>query len=164
MLALGAARDLPAGTLLSPDDLAPVEIPRDHAPPGLIVDAQAATGRTLSAPLQAGELLTRTRLTDAAVSYERGTLAVPVRLADSDMAALLAPGMIIDVVRGVGDEVDVVATGVRVITVPRRPAAPTFTGSGSGTTGSLILVAADRPTANRLAAVGTDGDLAAILR
>lgn len=162
--ALLAARDLPAGTRLQSVDLTLVEFPADHLPPGTLGDPGEAEGLTLSAPLSAGEVLTRTRLAPAAVSYARGTYAVPLRLADAGVATLLAPGMVIDIVRSERGSAQILADGVRVITVPRRDATGSFSASGSSATGSLVLVAADRTTAIRLAAAGTTGDLAAILR
>jgi len=159
-----AARDLPAGSRLGADDLTVIEIPVDYLAPGAVGNPGEAEGLTLSAPLTAGEVLTRTRLTAAALSYERGTYAVPLRLADAGVAALLAPGLVIDIVREERGSAQIIAHGVSVITVPRREATHSFGASGASATGSLVLVAADRTTAIRLAAAGTDGDLAAILR
>ena len=159
-----AARDLPAGTVLEPADVTSRAFALDSTIPGAITDVAQASGRTLSAPMAAGEPLTPSRLVDAAMSYDRGTFAVPVRLAEADVAGLLAPGMLIDVVRATRGTPEVVADGVRVITVPRRPTAGSFIGSAGSAASSLILVAADRTTAIRLAAAGTDGNLAVILR
>lgn len=161
---LVAARDLPAGTTLEPADLAPLAFVRDASPPGAIADIALASGRTLSAPMLAGEALTQTRLVDAALWHGAQAYAVPIRLAEADVGGLLSPGMLIDIVRESRGEAVVVADGVRVITVPRRPTANSFAGSGGAAASSLILVAADRTTAIRLAAAGTDGDLAVILR
>ena len=162
--AIVAVRDLPSGTRLQSGDLTVIQIPADYLAPGAMGDPGEAEGLTLSAPLAAGEVLTRTRLAAAAVSHERGTYAVPLRLDDAGVAALLAPGMVIDIVRGARGSAEIIADGVRVITVPRRSTTPSFGDSGQGESGSLVLVAADRTTAIRLAAAGTTGDLAAILR
>ena len=159
-----AARDLPAGTALTPDDLTATDIPAPQVPPGALTDVSASAGRTLSAPMLAGEVLTTSRLTESAVSSEMGTYAVPIRLADADAAALLSPGMVIDIVRDLRGQADVLAEGVRVLTVPRHPATNSFASSSNARPGSLILVAADRTTAVRLAAAGTNGELAAIVR
>lgn len=161
---LVAARDLPAGTTLEPADLAPRAFALDSVPPAAIAQAAQAHGRTLSAPMLAGEALTQTRLVDAALSHEGAAYAVPIRLAEADVAALLSPGMLVDVVRAARGSPQIVADGVRVITVPRRPTANSFAGSAGSAASSLILVAADRTTAIRLAAAGTDGNLAVILR
>ncbi|MFM8240678.1 MAG: Flp pilus assembly protein CpaB [Actinomycetota bacterium] len=161
---LVASHDLPAGATLASDDVRIAEVPADALPPGAFTSAGDLSGRTLSAPMSAGEMVTSTRLTDAALSYEEGTYAVPLRLADAEVAGLLAPGVVIDIVRDARGRVEVVAQAVRVITVPRRGATNSMGSSPNSTPGSLILVAADRTTAIRLAAAGTTGDLAAIMR
>ena len=148
---LVAATDLPWGTALTPERLNTVSIPESYAVPGAITDPSTVNRRLLAAPMRAGEVLTDSRL--AAPPRADGTLAVPVRLADADVAALLAPGMRLDIVAvGRSGDASVVAEQVRLITIPE------------GTTGSLLLVAADRATAIRLAAASSQGDLSAILR
>ena len=158
--ALAAATDLPAGTALRAEDLTPAEVPESFPAPGAIVNLDAADGRLLSAPMRAGEILTESRLVQS--SPDAGTLAVPVRLADADVAGLLEPGMTLDLVSATrGSGPIVVADRVRIITVPRRSGA--FGSSADRTAGSLLLVAADRATAIRLAAASTEGGLSAIL-
>ena len=150
---VAAAADLPAGARLTADDLARISFPSDFAIPGAIAEPSTVIGHVLLTPMRAGEILTETRLWAPDASAESGTRAVPVRLADADVAALLAPGMRIDVVRSDSTGgADVVAEDVRLIAVPRE------------SSGSLLLVATDRPTAIRLAAASTLGGLSAIMR
>ena len=109
---LTAARDLPAGTTLGRDDLATVDYAAGTAPAGMADDA---VGRILAAPVRAGEPLTDVRLVGAplAAAYP-GSVAVPVRLPDAGMAALLR----------VGDRIDLVAAdpqGARARVVADRP-------------------------------------------
>lgn len=153
VVVIAASADLPAGTRLTADDLTPSAFPADFAVPGAISDPGQAIGQVLIAPILAGEIVTRTRLWSTEASTQGGTRAVPVRLADDAVATLLAPGMSIDVVRSdrTGGA-DVVAEDVRLIAVSPE------------STGSLLLVAADRSTAIRLAAASTLGGLSAILR
>lgn len=159
--ALIAAKDLPAGTALRPEDLAPIEVPESYPAPGAIVDLDVVDGRLLSAPMLAGEILTESRLVQSS-SPDAGTLAVPVRLADADVTGLLEPGMTLDLVSASGEgRPTVVAESVRIITVPRRSGA--FGSNADRAAGSLLLVAADRATAIRLAAASTEGGLSAIL-
>ena len=94
---LVAAHDLAAGSVIAPGD-----VTRHDFAPGSVPDGVAAhpEGRTLAAPLRAGEPLTDVRLVGPALaaSYP-GLTAVPVRLPDAGMADLLR----------VGDHVDLVA-------------------------------------------------------
>lgn len=57
-----AARDLPAGTVLSAADLKELSLPRDGAPTPRVLRAEDALGRILRAPLRAGEPLRADRL------------------------------------------------------------------------------------------------------
>ena len=160
---VAAADDLAAGTEVRAADVTLVAVPEAYAPPGALATADAVIGRMLSAPMRAGEIITDARLVDTGALGAEGALAVPVRLADADVASLLAPGMRLDIVRAVrGGSPEIVAEDVRVITVPRRSTG--FGSSAESAAGSLLLVAADRLTAIRLAAAGTQGGLTAILR
>lgn len=157
-----AASDIPAGSTLEASDLATAEIPLEYAAPGAILTLADVLGRTVSAPLAAGEVVTRTRLASEPLSGDEGTLVAPVRLTDAEVAALLTPGMRVDIVRAARTgEADVLAEAVRVITVPRHQG---FGPSADRSSGSLVLVAADRATAIRLASASTQGGLSAILR
>src|SRR6478735_3140288 len=60
-----AARDLPAGTVLGPDDVRRAEFAPGSEPGGLAV---APAGRTLAAPLRAGEPVTDVRLVGPALT------------------------------------------------------------------------------------------------
>ncbi len=82
--------------MLGPADLTSVAFAPGSVPAG--ADA-APQGRTLAAPLRAGEPVTDVRLVGPALTdgYP-GLTAVPVRLPDAGMAALLAVGDRIDLV------------------------------------------------------------------
>lgn len=87
-----ARADLPAGHVLSATDLQPVR--RAELPDGVIAAPAGATGRTLSAAVRRGELLTDARIV-ARDGPQPGPdrVATPVRLADQQSVDLLAPGM-----------------------------------------------------------------------
>ena len=96
-----AAHDLASGTVLSGDDLVTRHYPADIAPPGSVT---RAVGRTLAAPVRAGEPVTDVRLVaPSLVSGYPGRVALPVRVADADAVALLR----------VGDRVSLVAADPR---------------------------------------------------
>lgn len=132
-----AARDLPAGVVLGADDLRTVGFAPGSVPDGLAVDA---AGRTLAAPLRAGEPVTDLRLVGPALTdgYP-GLAAVPVRLPDAGMVDLLRVGDRVDLVSAdpQGAAAEVVATDVPVLAIP----AATDDG-GSGLPGRLVVVGA----------------------
>jgi Flp pilus assembly protein CpaB len=151
---LVAARDLPAGLVLTDSDL--VERPfADGSEPSGLLGRPQATGRTLAAPLTAGEPVTDVRVVAAGLleGYP-GLVAVPVRIPDAATVALLRVGDRIDLLatdpRGSGT--DLVAHGVPVLALPDPPAdavpiAPNSPGSGGlvvvGTTPALSEMVAD---------------------
>jgi Flp pilus assembly protein CpaB len=141
-----AARDLPAGAVLGADDLRTVGFAPGSVPDGLAADA---AGRTLAAPLRAGEPVTDLRLVGPALTdgYP-GLAAVPVRLPDAGMVELLRVGDRVDLVSAdpQGGGAEVVASGVPVLAIPA--AADT---SGSGLTGRLVVIGADPADVARIA-------------
>ncbi|TDD80311.1 flagellar biosynthesis protein FlgA, partial [Actinomadura darangshiensis] len=94
---LAAARDLPAGTALTPSDLRHVNLPPAAVPSGAL--HANTTGRVLAGPMRQGEPLTDARIIGDTLlrGYGPGTVATPVRMADADAARLLHPGDRIDV-------------------------------------------------------------------
>ncbi len=135
-----AARDLPSGAVLSGDDLRTARFAPGSVPAGL---APSPLGRTLAGPLRAGEPLTDVRLVGPGLADGLpGLTAVPVRLPDAAMAALLHPGDRVDVVATdpQGSGARTVAAGARVVTVPQEPAGGAGS-SGSGLPGRLVVLA-----------------------
>src|SRR5690349_6837789 len=91
-----AARDLPSGAVLTDADLRTVGFAPGSVPSGAVAEAG---GRTLAAPLRAGEPVTDVRLVGPALTEGYpGLAAVPVRLPDAGVAALLTVGDRIDLV------------------------------------------------------------------
>lgn len=135
---LTAARDLPAGAVISDDDLVTVDFAPGSVPSGA---ARDLVGRTLAAPVRRGEPLTDVRLMGPALTGGDPELtAVPVRLPDADMVALLDVGDQIDLIGTdpQGSGAAVVATGVPVLALP----SPTADTGGSGQSGGLVVVGA----------------------
>jgi len=125
---LVAARDLPSGVLLAPGDLTRVAFAPGSVPDGL---AAGAVGRTLAAPLRRGEPVTDVRLVGPALARGHpGLAALPVRLPDAAMAALLRVGDRIDLVAAdpQGSPARVVATDVPVLALPASTEASGVTG------------------------------------
>src|SRR4051812_31367650 len=113
-----AARDLPSGTVLGDEDLRTVGFRPGSVPAGV---AAAPAGRTLAAPLRAGEPVTDVRLVGPSlIEGYPGLAAVPVRLPDAAMADLLAVGDRVDLVSADPQRsgATVVASGVPVLALP----------------------------------------------
>lgn len=158
-----AAHDVTAGATLSLADLAVREWAPDLVPAGVLRDVAAVEGRVLVGAARAGEALTDVRLVGAALAAQlQGSpdvAAVPVRLADADVAALLVPGSRVDVVTvgASADEPLVLAADATVLAV-----LPPST--GPGTRGRLVLVAMPRALATGVAAAALSEQVAITLR
>lgn len=142
-----AARDLPAGAVLERGDLTSADFAPGSVPSGLAPDA---AGRTLAAPLRAGEPVTDVRLVGPALTEGYpGLAAVPVRLPDAAMVDLLRVGDRIDLVSAdpQGGGASVVAADVPVLAIP--DAAPEV--GVSGLTGRLVVVGAPPADVSRIA-------------
>jgi len=144
---LVAAHDLPAGVVVATDDVRRVGFAPDSVPDGL---ARRPTGRTLAAPMRAGEPLTDVRLVGPALAdgYP-GLVAAPVRLPDAGMAGLLRVGDRIDLIAAdpQGRSAETVAADVPVLALPDTP---TEVGA-AGLTGRLVVVGAQPGEVARIA-------------
>jgi pilus assembly protein CpaB len=134
--------------------------------------AAAAIGRVLAAPVGSGEALTSERLVGAGLGASlaaHGDVAAPVRLSDADVARLLHPGDIVDVVlagsaggSSAGASASVVAAAARVVTVV-APASDSVLGTSSSTDGSLVVLDVPRPVGLALAQAAALGPLSVLL-
>ena len=141
---LVAAHDLPAGLVLTDDDLSTRAYARGTEPAGLIA-AGLASGRTLAAPLRAGEPLTDVRLVaPGLLQGYPGLVAVPLRIPDPDTVSLLRVGDRIDVLATdpAGGGTTVVAHGVPVLALPQLPDEASSLGASAVTPGRLVVVGA----------------------
>lgn len=130
---LTAAHDLPAGAVLGDADLRPLPLPPDAVPDGIADDA---VGRTLAAPVRAGEPITDVRLVGADLATAHPDLTtLPVRLPDAGLAGLLEAG----------DRIDLMATDPQA--------------GGSQVVASEALVLATPPDAEATAATSPPGAL-----
>lgn len=159
-----AAHDLSAGSVLTTEDLTDREVDPAHVPAGLLA-AGDLHGRTLTAPVRAGEMLTdaRTLAPDLLAGYP-GAVAVPVRIADAGSVGLLRVGDRIDVTaadphgRATGGAVTV-ARGATVVALPTDPASAPAAGLG----GRLVVLATSAATAEDLAWAGVNRHLSFVL-
>ena len=151
---LTAARDLAAGAVLEPGDLVTARVPHALVPAGALTDAAAVAGRLVAGPVRRGEPLTDVRLLGAALLPDGTDVAVPVRLAEPATAALVTAGDRVDVLAASpegGVTASVVATRLAVLSAPAPSDLPAE--------GALVVLAASRATATRLAAAAVTGRL-----
>jgi pilus assembly protein CpaB len=166
---LVAARDLAPGSSLSPSDVRVVRAPESLRPTAALTAAEQVTGRVLAGAASTGEPVTRTRLVgrdnSRLTTGDPDAVAVPVRLADPEVATLLTPGARVDVVTASqegGAEAVVLATDATVVTV-RADESDGATRAGSRP-GRLVVIAVPRKSAARLASVSLDQPVAVTLR
>jgi pilus assembly protein CpaB len=182
-----AARDLPAGEVLTAADLRMLDMPPATLPSGVATDVGAVVGSQLSGPLRRHEPLTDVRLNDGLLRQPApGLVSAPVRLADSQAAMLLRPGERIDVLAastavtgdvGVvgsapavgaapGGAAAVVAANVMVVAIPITAAAPGATsdaGGDVGVEGTLVVLATTPMQARQLAQAQVSSRLSAVV-
>lgn len=113
-----AAHDLEAGAVLRLQDVHLQSVPPTLVPRGAPRRAGDVTGRPLLVAVPRGLPLVPELLADEAAVPPEGTVVVPVRFADAGVAALLRPGVLVDVVAAPvldGDEPERLARGAVVL-------------------------------------------------
>ena len=168
--ALAAARDLPAGTAMTPTDFARVQVPPGMMAAGFLRDDAAAAGKQLAAPMRKGQLLTDAQLLGPGLlaGAPPGSAAVPLRMADASSIQLVSPGQLVNVVLTSANGFDqqgpseVLASAVPVLWTSNKGAQ---SGQWLGTTETdgLIVVAATAEQSSRLAGASTQGRLFFVL-
>jgi Flp pilus assembly protein CpaB len=98
-----AAHDLARGTALSPESLHTSSLPEEFVPPGAVGDAASIVGRVLTTDIEAGEVLTRSRLAEPGI----GPVAA---LVPEGLRAVVVPSGVPPGTLRPGDRVEVYAT------------------------------------------------------
>lgn len=181
VLVLTATRDLAAGTALTPEDVVATPVPPGLVPEGALSELVGAVGRFVAGPVRRGEPLTDVRLlgagllgdgpaggaatgatgaggADARGKGDASEVAVPVRVAEPAVAALVQAGDRVDILSASpegGPAAMVVAADVPVLSVPILEDDPTE--------GTLLVVAASRSTGTQLAAAAVTGRLSLVV-
>lgn len=160
MPVLRATTQLAGGAVIRSADLQVDDVVRGDAPAGALSDAADVVGKILAGPVAEGQMLTGLSLVSVRTALPRGHVVAPMRLADSDLAALLRPGETIDVVvaDSQSEKASVVATGVRVVTIPA------VTEKDPAQSGALVLVEVDSAQAAVLARAAVSGTLTVLWR
>lgn len=171
---LVAGRDLPAGTLLSAEDLRVVRASVALLPAAGFGTTVPVEGSRLAIPLLAGTPLLETMIIGPGLlaGTPSGTVAVPLRLNDASTSTLLQSGQHVNVVltEGNGFESKVVSRVLARSATILWTAVPTDPGQGAawGSSGTseeagLIVVAAPPEVAESLATGAQRGKLSVVL-
>lgn len=157
---LAVSRDLPAGALLGSGDVHPVRLPM--APDGAVLDPAAVRGRSLSAAVRKGEVVTDARIVAASgPDPGPGRVAVPIRLADPATTTLLQPGAHVAVlVVDDGGAPRRLTSDAVVLAVPGLQKTSAGPGAGGGQGERLAIVAVPERDADALAAAALVGEIA----
>lgn len=169
---LVAAHDLASGTRLSAADVRVAEWPARSRPPRTARTVEAALGRTVNAPVAAGEPLPASRLHASGVlaHLPADEVAVHVPLRDPATRHYLQPGDHVDALsaaggRTVASDLLVLATGTpRPGAEPGTSLAAPSTGSTGAADAAGVLVAATAEQAASLAGtIAEDGPGAGVV-
>lgn len=146
-----SAHDLPAGHVLSDDDITTVAWPSADLPAGTLDADAPPLGRTIAAPMRAGEPMTDVRLLQPGLlaDYPPGHVLTTIRTADPATAGVIH----------VGDTVDVVGADPQgrtpaVVLAREVPILSVLEAAADGVTvseGPVLVIAVDEATAVRLA-------------
>lgn len=161
---VGAARDIPAGTLITQEDLREFQVSSGDVPT-IPLDAvdQILDGKTYaSVPIQTGSLVDQNMLTkESPVTDDRAEVAIPLNpaltpagLQSGDLvqiirigngqgaeggATVLCEGLVMDVSSGSSDDLGGSQEGSLNILVPEEAAAAVVDAAGTGFAGLAIL-------------------------
>ena len=154
-----AARDLPGGTLVAADDLVRVGFTPGSVPTDVVTDPREVVGQMLAAPLSRGEPVTHVRtVAPGLLRGYPGATAVPLRVTDAEVVALLRVGDRVSFVVADPDgrrpPQDLVED-VPVVAIPPRRAG----GLSTGSTGRLVVIAVPSADAAEVAARAASGIL-----
>lgn len=107
---LVAARDVAAGATVGPGDVTVARRAAADVPGGALSSAEDAVGRTVAAPLRAGEALTDVRLLGAPLARAAAGVAdarvVTVRLSDPALADIVHAGDLVDIIAAPPEEAE----------------------------------------------------------
>lgn len=159
--ALAAARDLPAGSRIGPDDVRLVAVPDDLLPADALRAPDDAIGRVLTHDLSPPGLITSGSLL-APRAASVGMALVPVRVSDPDVASWLRIGdQVSVVVAGADGEAATIADSARVAAIPAGEGEGML--STSGGSQPLIVIEVKKSDAANLALMGAQQSVGLVL-
>jgi Flp pilus assembly protein CpaB len=159
-----ATGQLASGSVVSASDVEVAEVVEAALPRGALSDPAAVIGSRLVGPVAGNQVLTKLDVVDGPEATGAGHVIAPLRLADPDFGALVRPGALIDVIATdpEGGGARVIATAVRVLTVPPPPSEDDRMRSADN--GVLVLVDVDPKTATLLAQAAAGSKISIVLR
>jgi len=143
-----ARTNLPAGTVLAEEHLAPLDLPPEAVPEGAAVAPGDVVGRTLAGSVSARSALTAASVSGAQRLASPGHVVLALPVADEAIAGLVRPGVLIDVIDAAGE---VLASGIPVLSPPDTPSGGNLSLGGPSRS---VLVEVPEPVAARLASQG----------
>lgn len=158
-----AAEDLPAGTVLGPEQLAVAAYPHGLAPEGAVADPAALAGRTLAGAAGSGQPLTESAVVGPGLLTGRpaGATAVTLRIDDPGVLRHVRAGDHVDVVGlsdgAPSDERHVLGRALPVLWVSSPGSGPDgglLAASPGAEDEGLLVVGAPHADAVRLAGAG----------
>ncbi|MDQ6656671.1 MAG: SAF domain-containing protein [Actinomycetota bacterium] len=159
---LAVSRDLPAGAVLAAADLRVIRL--TTVPDGALGRPTAAIGRTLSAGVRRGEIITDARVVPIiGPDPGPGRVAVPIQLADAATTMLLRPGAHVTVLAvQEGGTPKKLSSDAIVLAVPaQQPTTGGLKSSDTAVQGArLVILAAPIKDADALTAATLVGDIA----
>jgi Flp pilus assembly protein CpaB len=163
--AVVVVRDAAAGTTLTADHVALQPVDADTLPTTALRAVDDAVGRRLAVGARTHELLTHDRLVVPRAVERSGAVLAAVRLADAEVAGLLATGDRVDVIAANAGAAAVVAENVRVAAVPIAEADPGgWLDAGPARRDGLVVVEVLPDAAARIAGAAADARLSMVLR
>lgn len=156
-----ADADIPGGTVLTTDHLRLADFPPDHLPERAVTDLATLVGRTVAAPLTAGQVLTEVSVVSPGLLPADGDrVLTPVEVDAGGLAQLLVVGDSVDLVAvvapdelGTDSGAEIVARRARLASIAAADGSGSFGGQeGRRTT---VLVEVTEEEALRLAEVTT---------
>lgn len=174
---LVAQEDLIPGTKLNSTVVQTVHYPVDLIPPAALSSTDEVEGKTLATAARQGTFITDSSLIGPRLYSDvpPGTVAAPVRFADSDLVALLQPGDKINVLSSATtpawdgadssqERGEVAARAALVLAAPLSERDEGgFLGSPGSQQGSIVLLAVTESEATELAAASQMGGLSITL-
>lgn len=177
---VAAARDLPKGAVVKPDDVRMVALPVAVEPTGVFTAMSDVLGHTTAGAIRSGEALTDVRLDRGSLGGKAdaplappgdGLVATPVRLADVQAATLLRVGERVDVLAATpsssaatpATSATVVASDVGVLSAPSSPDGANSTLDSATGDGALVVLATTPEQAKTLAQAQLTARLSAVV-
>ncbi len=158
-----ALHEIAAGATLSARDVQLDKIPKAAAPEPAVTDLAAVVGRPVNFAVASGQVLTDLDI-GAPRASDPSMVVAPLRLADTDMVALLRIGDRVDVIAATGSATKARVVASRVLVVGLPHAADDGGLAGGNGTGALVLVEVDVQTATALNDTAAAGRLSIVLR